>query len=57
MDYEFPSVIALSDEDMEVLEEMCLYEKGNGNNPDPAVVLSNALRTARDLAKADYHEG
>jgi hypothetical protein len=53
MDLEFPSAIALSDEDMEVLKQLCLYEKELGRDYDPARCLSNALRTACDLSRAE----
>ena len=53
MDPVFSRTIVLTDEDMDMLRELCLYEKQKGRFYDPAEVLSNALRTAYDLAKAD----
>ena len=53
MEPEFSRTIELTDEDMDMLRELCLYEMQRGMNHDPAEVLSNALRTAYDLAKAD----
>ena len=53
MEPEFSRTIELTDEDMVMLVELCLYEKQKGRDYDPAEVLSNALRTAYALAKAD----
>jgi hypothetical protein len=53
MDPVFSRTIVLTDEEMEMLVELCLYEKQKGRDYDPAEVLSNALRIAYDLAKAD----
>jgi len=53
MEPEFSRTIELTDEDMDMLRGLCLYEKQRGRDCDPAKVLSNALSVAYDLAQAD----